>query len=92
MMDDAFQPRCPARPFWKHRCIEAFSKYSSAAMRCLADKAASQNAKVNPSARAGQITHLPDIVAVNATETCTANTMPRESRPVPSHQSFPQYG
>jgi hypothetical protein len=55
MMDDAFQPHRAARPFRKHHCIEAFSKYPSAAMPRRADKAAGQNAKMNPSARAGQI-------------------------------------
>jgi hypothetical protein len=47
MMDDAIQPRRPARPDRKHVVTEAFGEDPSTASRRVADETARNNAKVN---------------------------------------------
>ena len=66
MMDNALQPRCPARSCRQHSTIKAFSKYPPSAMLNGTNKPARYNVKLDHATRAGKIRYLPDITAMNA--------------------------
>jgi hypothetical protein len=53
MMDDAFQPRCSARPHWDDVVTEPLGENPSATMRDLADKPPRDHPETDLPARAG---------------------------------------
>ena len=66
MVDDAFQPCCPARPDWDNIVAEPLGKNSPPTMRHLTDEPARDHPEAYLPARAGQIRDLSGVSTMDS--------------------------
>jgi hypothetical protein len=69
MMDQPFQPRCPARTHWDQSLVEAFGEDPSGTSRLLAAEPSRCDVEPDQPSRAWQIRDAPNVAAVDAPRT-----------------------